>query len=156
MVNFNLPLMPLAFPQKDKQGSKPQPGGGRQGGGGRWAAGRWAETSRHVLVSRLVVEGLLPACGGLDPGTLLHTPQGLGPGRPAQRAVQTQAWAVPRLRKPGLASLSNHILSSLRMRARIRPSRRSVRLRLGNPDPEDAVPSITFPCVYLLILTVFF
>ena len=45
-------------------------------GGGRWAAGRWAETSRHASVSRLVVEGLLPACGGVTPGALLHTPQG--------------------------------------------------------------------------------
>ena len=79
---------------------------GREEGGGAWGDGQ-----RHPARFSVAAGG-----GGLTPGMRWGDPRDAaphpaGPGTrdaPPQRAVQTQASAVPRLRNPEPASLSNH------------------------------------------------
>ena len=65
VVNSEVRLMPLAFPQRTNKGSKLQLLCRRHEAGrrevGRGAMGR---DILHVSASRLVAEGLLPVCGG--------------------------------------------------------------------------------------------
>lgn len=160
MVNFNLPLMPLAFPQRTNKGSKPQLLWRRHGAGRREVG--CGAMGRDIQARFSVAAG----GGGLAPGVRWGDPRDAaphpaGPGTrdaPPQRAVQTQASAVPRLRNPGLASLSDHVFV-LSAHACAHPSiQASVRVRLGNPDlREDAVIiHLLVRSLCLLILTVFF
>ena len=125
VVNSEVRLMPLAFPQRTNKGSKLQLLCRRHEAGRREVGrGSMGRDILHVSASRLVAEGLLPVCGGGHPRDAAPHPAGPGSGDdPPQRPVQTQASAVPRLRNPEPASLSNHtfILSA---HPSIHPSRR--------------------------------
>ena len=123
VVNSEVRLMPLAFPQRTNKGSKLQLLCRRHEAGrrevGRGAMGR---DILHVSASRLVAEGLLPVCGGGHPRDAAPHPAGPGSGDdPPQRPVQTQASAVPRLRTLNRRHCLITHLSSLPIHPSIHP-----------------------------------
>ena len=110
VVNSEVRLMPLAFPQRTNKGSKLQLLCRRHEAGrrevGRGAMGR---DILHVSASRLVAEGLLPVCGGGHPrGAPLRERCSSRPrGAPLQERCSSRLHSRPsRMRAEGEVLLS--------------------------------------------------